>query len=187
MSPVLLAGLCGAAPAPSLSCSTAFSCSFSLGEPSPGLAAALGKGIPSQGEKEWIRITKFHEKLQIPASLSSWRSLLGRAEPPALPELDAGTSSTSQNPAGCESGRIPEPGIVLFPSELGCWDRGAPQGMSPRESGPAVPREGPWAPLGSTRAIRSQPAPGMNPPVEPPQFPDPVSFWKPRPKPVQRE
>lgn len=133
MSPVLLAGLCGAAPAPSLSCSMAFSCSFSLGEPSPGLAAALGKGVPShRGEKEWIRITKFHEELQIPASLSSWSLLLGCAEPPALPELDAGTSSTSQNPAGCESGRIPEPGIVLLPSELGCWDRGAPHGAVPK-------------------------------------------------------
>lgn len=152
MSPVLLAGLCGAAPAPSLSCSTAFSCSFSLGEPSPGLAAALGKGIPSQGEKEWIRITKFHEKLQIPASLSSWRSLLGRAEPPALPELDAGTSSTSQNPAGCESGRIPEPGIVLFPSELGCWDRGAPHRAVPKGKWPCCPQGGTfghlWVPLG---------------------------------------
>lgn len=188
MSPVLLAGLCGAAPAPSLSFSTAFSCSFSLGEPSPGLAAAWGKGVLShRGKKNgseppnFRRNSKFqllsapgvHFSVMLSRQLCpSWMQ-----EHPAPPKIQLDVSQ-----GGFQSREL-----SCSPRSWGAGTEEPPTGMSPRESVPAVPREGPWAPLGSTRAIRSQPVPGMDPPVEPPQSPDPVSFWKPRPKPVQRE
>lgn len=153
MPPVLGRALWGS------SCSTAFSCSFSLGQHSPGERCPWAQND---------RITPFYQELQIPAALSSRGSFLTRAEPPALLGLDPRTFSTSQNPGG-----IPEPGIVLLTWELGWWDRGqgCPQGkgslLSPRRD------------LGDF--LGSQPTPGMNPSLHP------SSFWESHPKPAQRE
>lgn len=143
MPPVLGRALWGS------SCSTAFSCSFSLGQHSPGERCPWAQND---------RITPFYQELQIPAALSSRGSFLTRAEPPALLGLDPRTFSTSQNPGG-----IPEPGIVLLTWELGWWDRGqgCPQGkgslLSPRRD------------LGDF--LGSQPTPGMNSSVDPNPLP----------------